>query len=201
MRLFIRSIGLLSIVAALALAAVGTAAAATATITPGGSTRGVGLTGWQLNAGSATFDCTTGSFSATLPTSVSGSLALTLTNNYQQAFSSCRTAGISYTFQCSATAVLAATAVTSSGVTPLRITSLNCTARLATGCTANVTGSLPASFSNFTSQLTVPIPGQAIAVSGSTCGSAFPNGPAVFTATGGSTFVYGVAPTTTINVV
>jgi hypothetical protein len=202
MRLFIRSIGLLSVVAALAFAAVGTAAAATATITPGGSTRGVGTTGWELTAGSATFNCATGSFSVTLPRTVTGPLPLALSTNYQQAFSSCRTAGSSYTFQCAATATLSVTQLTStSGVTPGTITGLNCVARLSIGCTASITGSLPVSFSNAGSTLTVPIPGQSILVSGSTCGSAFPNGPATFAATGGGAFTYVVSPVTTITVI
>lgn len=201
MHLFTRSISLLSIVAALAFAGVGTAAAATATVTPGGSTRGVGTTGWELTAGSASFNCATGSFSANLA-SATGALPLALSTNYQQAFSSCRTAGISYTFQCTPTATLSVLALTSSsGVTPGSITGLSCVARLATGCTASITGSLPVSYSNPGSTLTVPIAGQAITVSNSTCGSAFPNGPATFSATGGGPFTYVVSPATTITVV
>jgi hypothetical protein len=200
MRLLSRSIGLLIVVSALGFASVGTAMATTANVSPGGSTRGVGTTGWQLNAGSASFNCTTGTFSATLASS-SGALPLAVSANYQQAFSSCRTAGVSYTFQCTPTAVLSVTALTSGGVTPGSLTSLNCTARLATGCTASITGSLPISYNNAASQLSVPTTGQAITVSGSTCGSAFPNGPATFSATGGGAFVYNVSPFTTITVV
>lgn len=203
MRLIIRSIGLLSIVAALACAGVGTASAATATVTPGGSTRGVGTTGWELTAGggTATFNCATGSFSANLA-GATGALPLALSTNYQQSFSSCRTAGISYTFQCTPTSTLSVTALTNtSGVTPGSITALNCVARLSTGCTASITGSLPVSYSNSGSTLTVPTAGQAIVVSNSTCGSAFPNGPATFSATGGGAFVYVVSPATIINVV
>jgi hypothetical protein len=201
MHLFTRSVGLLCIVVALAFAGVGTAAAATATVTPGGSTRGVGTTGWELRAGSATFNCATGSFSATL-SSASGALPLTLSNNYQQAFSSCRTAGISYNFSCAATSRLNVTALTSSsGVTPGTLTALNCVARLASGCSASITGSLPLSYSNSGSTLTVPVAGQSILVSNSTCGSLFPNGPATFAATGGGAFTYVVSPVTTITVV
>jgi hypothetical protein len=202
MHLFTRSIGLLAIVVALAFAGVGTAAAATATVSPGGSTRGVGTTGWELTAtGGARFNCANGSFSANL-FSATGSLPLTISTSYQQAFSSCRTSGLSYTFQCAATAQLSVTALTNtSGVTPGTVSGLNCVARLSSGCSAQITGSLPVSFSNPGSTLTVPIPGQAIVVSGSTCGSLFPNGPATFAATGGGPFTYVVSPATTINVV
>jgi hypothetical protein len=202
MRLFIRSIGLLSVLVALACAGVGTASAATATVTPGGSTRGVGTTGWELTASNgARFNCGNGSFSATLR-SATGALPLALSNNYQQQFSQCQTGSISYNFQCAATATFSVTALTStSGVTPGSITGLNCVARLATGCTASITGSLPANFDNAGSTLTVPIAGQSIVVSASTCGATFPNGPATFAATGGGAFTYIVSPATIINVV
>jgi hypothetical protein len=207
MRLFIRSIGLLSVVAALSFAAVGTAAAATATVSPGGSTRGTGTTSWQLlisgSSSSATFNCTGATFSATLASS-SGAFPLAITSNYQQQFSGCRIAGgISYNDTCTASASLGATAVTTSGVTPFSLTGLNCTATLSgsPSCTARITGSLTQSYSNTTGQLSVPVTGQSITVSGSTCTSTIPNGTATFSNTSGGTFVYTVSPATTISVV
>lgn len=202
MRLLLKSIGLLVVVSALGFASVGAAAAATATISPGGGVSGNGTSPWELTINqSVRFNCVNAGFSANLAATATGPLPLLIGTRYQQNFSNCSTGGRSYTFACTPTATLSATGLTStSGVTLLSLNALNCTASIG-GCgSASITGSLPESFANGPSQLTVLIPGQAITVSGSTC-SAIPNGPAVFSAPGGGPFTYTVSPTTTITVV
>jgi hypothetical protein len=206
MHLITRSLLLLAVSAALLCAASGSALAATATVTPSGNgVSGNGTSAWELTIDaqgggtSARFNCTNGSFNAKLA-SATGALPLTLSTNYQQTFSGCRTAGVSYTFSCTPTAILQATGLTAAGVTPLSLSGLNCTAAIG-GCgSARITGSLAETFNNAGSLLTVPTTGQAITVSGSTC-SLIPNGTATFAAAGGGAFTYVVTPTTTITVV
>lgn len=203
MHLLRKSISLFVALSALALSVAGTAAAATATVTPGGGVNGTGTTAWELtisgSSGSATFNCANAGFNANLR-SATGALPLTIGTAYQQTFSNCRTGSVSYNFACTPTATLSATGLTSGAVTPLSLNTLTCTASIG-GCgSATISGSLPETFTNAGSQLTVGLIGQRITSSGSTC-SLIPNGTATFAAPGGVPFVYAVTPVTNINVV
>ncbi|WP_027007538.1 hypothetical protein [Conexibacter woesei] len=202
MHLFTRSIGLLTAALFASFVFAGAASALTVTVTPSPSAiTGTGTTPWQLTiqpsgGGPTVFTCVNAGFTATVR-SATGAGPLAIATNYQQTFSSCRVAGISYTDTCSGTAVLSVTGVTVSGVTPLTLSSLSCTATIG-GCgSARITGTIPETYNNTTRQLTVLTTGQALTVSGTTC-SRIPNGAATFAATGGGNFVYAVSPATTI---
>jgi hypothetical protein len=204
MRLLRRTITLLSLAAALSVGLTGSAFAATAIVTPNGTAAGTGTTPWQLtidsSSGPVQFNCVNAGFTATF-TSTSGALPLTIATAYQQTFSNCRTGTVSYNVSCNPTATtLSATALTtSSGTTALTLDGLNCIASIG-GCgSARISGTLPTTFDNLTTTLTVTVAGQAVRVTGSTC-SLIPNGNARFTAPGGGPFTYRVSPATTVNV-
>jgi hypothetical protein len=204
MHLLRKSLSLLVILSALIMAAAATAGATNVTILPGGSVVGRGTSSWelQLNSSGRTFNCVNAGFTATLRGGTGIITPFAIATNYQQTFSNCTaTGGISYNDTCTATASLNAVGATVSGVTPLTITGLSCTISIGGSCTARLTGSLPASFDNATSQLTIPTTGQSITITGSTCTSIIPNGPALFSSATGGAFVYAVTPATTINVV
>jgi hypothetical protein len=200
MRLLTRSFSLLVVVAALALAASATASAATSAISSPGAKGGTGTTAVKLvvqgSGSTATVSCTgTGLYVKLV--NASGPLPLTLATNYQPTFTGCTTASAATTLTCTATGALKATALSVGGVTPMSLSSLNCTASIS-GCgTAKLTGSVPGSFGP--SQLTVPIAGQALTVSGSTC-ARIPNGKATVSNPTGGAMVYWVLPAVAIGI-
>jgi hypothetical protein len=195
---FTKGLGLLVCTTAIILSTAGLASATTVVVSPGGSVAGTGTTSWELvitptgGGSAATFNCTGAGFTAALASSP------TLSTNYQQNFSGCRVAGISYTDSCTATGRLTVTGLTVSGITPATLSGISCVASVSGSCRANVTGSLTVTFNNTTSQLTVPTTGQSIVISGSTCTSVIPNGTGRFASSTGGAFVYNVSPFTTI---
>ncbi|WCB94299.1 hypothetical protein DSM104299_03031 [Baekduia alba] len=202
MRLFTRSLGLLAVTAALALAASATASATTASISSPGAKAGTTTAAWKLavqgSSSSATVTCTTAKIYATLG-NASGALPLTLSNTYKQTLSGCTTAGTATTVGCTSTAVLKATGLSTNGVTALSLSSLSCTATVS-GCgSAKLTGSQPGTYTNGQSQLTLPVTGQSLAVSGSTC-SLIPNGTATSSTSTGAALSYLIVPLVAISV-
>jgi hypothetical protein len=196
MHLLTKGFGLLVITAALALAASATASATTATVSSPGGKAGTTTAAWKLgiqgSSSSATVTCTTAKFYATLG-NATGALPLTISNTYHQTGSGCTTAGVATTVDCTSTAVLKATGLSTNGVTPLSLSSLSCTVSIS-GCgSAKITGSLPATYSSGMSLLTFPVANQSLAVSASTC-ARIPNGTATSSNQTGSALAYTVVP-------
>jgi hypothetical protein len=188
------------------LAAVASASAATVTVSPGGAVTGTsGSAQLTFNTAARTLNCTQMAFTATLA-STSGSYPLAISNNLQFFCSGNMTVVccVSVTFVCGA-ARWNITGATVSGVTPGRIVGINCTVTVSTTrCSVRISGSVPVSFDNATSQLTIGLAGQSLAATGSTDGasgtcSALPNDTSVsFTDSTGRALVFAVTPRTAI---
>lgn len=196
-----RWLGVLVVVGCLATAA--SAPATTVTVTPGGRVTGTaGAVQFVLNTARKTITCSQLSFTATLATSVTGPLPLTIATDLTFVCGGTATlvGGLRLTMACGA-ATLKVTATTVGGGTPMAIYGIGCRFTISgSTCSVNLNGGVTARWSNTSSRLTVDTSGQTLAATGSTCTS-LPNDASVtFSDARAAAVVFAVTPTQTISV-
>lgn len=214
MRSASRRLLLLITACALIASVAGSANATTVSASPGGANTASAAGGssvFFIHDGTFVLGCT--AFSATSTwAGGSSSLPYTLANDVVLHMSGCSVAGIRFTFDCSrAPAESLVTGVTSGSRTPLLVNLIRCGIRLVTGCTANLDGgsgtggAFTASYNNSTNGvLTIDAPtatNQTIAVSGSTCTSVYPNGPATISGASNGPLALSMAPNQTLTAI
>jgi hypothetical protein len=190
-------------------ATAASASATTVTVSPGGRVTGTAGAGrWVFNTARKTINCTQLAFTATLATSVTGTLPLTIATNL--AFV-CRgtaavTGGAGVIVNCTA-GNLNVTSGAIGGILNMSVTGIGCTFTVVgTMCSARLTGGLLGSWSNPLSQLTINTAGQTLAATGSsdgrggTCPFLANDTSVSSTDATGAALRFAVTPTTTISV-
>jgi len=172
-----------------ALGGAAAASAGTATVTSGGS---VAATMRLVFSGTVPLNCTSSTVAATVASgSYIGTPAL-VSGDVQLGINSCAgPMSIPYLFSCTNTAQLGITGDTVGAVTPAVLRNVSCVMSMpAIGCTATLSGSVGASYSNAGTVTVIAPAGQSLAISGSGCPGFIPNGPVVVGSPGaGSTSV------------
>lgn len=196
----------------LSLVAVAQASATTATVSPTGGKTATALTGTRFNitsgSSSTTITCTSTLLTGTFG-SGSGSLPIAVSTDARLNLSGCRLpGGVEWAFSCSSTAWVLVTGLTVGAITPVTIGNISCTVSLTSNPACRTTiegpgttrGSLAASYSSTTDQLTIYAAGQSLVSKNSTCISTLLNGSASLTSSTGGDIPFGVTPVTTITV-
>jgi hypothetical protein len=163
-----------------ALASAGTANATTITVNTTGPspTTGTATTGIQLtfNTAGRTLNCTSGEFTTTTMSTVTGTAPLrfgTITPVLPSSGGSCTiTGGVAVNIACLPGDLYAWGPRTRGDVTEVWVPGMSCVVAVtgAASCRANFNGSANGAFDNLVHQLTVYVIGQRLIVSGSTTG-------------------------------
>jgi hypothetical protein len=200
----------------------GQAVASTVTVSPTGAKTLTSTTGMQLSVGGRNVNMTTCTITATW-SNASGTLPLFFSpptaaaspvdntrGNMTFACTGCRlVGGAGCTFTCDRQMNAAATNVTSSGLTLLRLTGIHCTVAITggscsavlAGVTAPNDGGADGSYNNSSSLLTVFVTGQNLAVVSSTCPALLPTGTAILASPTAGPVVFLTSPATRVTAV